>query len=146
MDAIDVFARYAMAFEEACGSDDWSTVSSFFTDDAVYETFAGPPFGGRHEGRSAVIEHLKESVDGFDRRFDTREPPELLAGPELRDGAVWIRWRVIYRLAGAPPLALEGEETAVFDGDRICRLEDRFEDEMSAAVIEWMDAHGDKLK
>ena len=146
MDPIAVFAEYAAAFEMAFEKDDWSGVEASLTEDVVYETFAGEPFAGRREGRQTVIDYMKQSLDDFDRRFDLRDTPELLEGPELRAGAVWIRWRVSYRVADAPPLVLEGEETAELEGDRICRLEDRISDSVSARVVEWMDRHGAKLK
>jgi hypothetical protein len=145
MDPITAFVNYAAAFEVAFETDDWTGVEACFTEDVVYETFGGPPFGGLREGRRAVVDHLKRSVEEFDRLFDVREPPELLAGPELRDGAVWIRWRVTYRIAGAPPLAVEGEESAVLEGDRINRLEDRISDDVSARILEWMATHGGLL-
>ena len=146
MKPIEVFGRYAMAFEEAVRLDDWSAVEPFFTEDAVYESFGPGPFAGRRKGRRAVLDHLKRSLDTFDRRFDVREHPEMVRGPELTDDSVWIRWTVTYRVDGAPPFVLEGEETAVMDGDRISRLEDRFSDEMAAAFDEWMARYGDRLK
>ena len=92
-----------------------------------------------------VVGSMKQSLDTFDRRFDTREI-ELLEGPELRDGAVWIRWRATYRVGGAPPLAVEGEETAAIEGGRIRRLEDRIADEVTSRVLEWMDRYRERLK
>jgi hypothetical protein len=145
MQPIEVFGKYAMAFEEFVRMDDRSVLVPFFTEDAVYETIGAGPFSGRREGRRAVLAYLKESLDAFDRRFDARESPEMVAGPEIDEDSVWIRWRVTYRVAGAPPLVLEGEETAVVDGDRICRLEDRFTDEMVASLDAWLREHGDKL-
>jgi len=146
MQPIEVFGKYAMAFEEAVRLDDWSVVEPFFTEDAVYETIGAGPFSGRHEGRREVLDYLKESLDGFDRRFDIRDNPEMVEGPRVEDHSVWIRWRVTYKVEGAPPLVLEGEETAVMDGDRIRRLEDRFTDQMAADLDNWMRKHGDKLK
>ena len=146
MKPIEVFGKYAMAFEEVVRLDDWSVVESFFTEDAVYETIGTGPFSGRREGRRAVLDYLKESLDGFDRRFDVRDNPEMVEGPRVDGDSVWISWRVTYRVEGAPPFVLEGEETAVMDGDRICRLEDRFTDQIAADLNEWMKQHGDKLK
>ena len=62
------------------------------------------------------------------------------------DGAVWLRWRGRYHVSGAPPLEIEGEETATFDGDRIRRLEDRFEPEAPKAMLSWMSEHGARMK
>ena len=87
---------------------------------------------------------LGDQLDGNDRRFDAREL-EMLAGPENRDGSAWIRWRVTYRVEGAPPLVMEGEETATFEGDRIRRLEDRYEAEMKQRISSYLKEHGEKL-
>jgi hypothetical protein len=146
MNPIERFARYATAFETAVDTDDWSAVEPYFTEDAEYETLGEPPFNQRSQGRKNVMEHLKRSLDSFDRRFDVRENPEMLEGPELRDGAVWFRWRVTYRVADAPPFPFEGEETAHFEGDRIRRLEDRFAPDTGARLATWMAEHGSKLK
>jgi len=145
MEAIEVFGAYAMAFEEFVRLEDRSVLQPFFTEDAVYETIGAGPFSGRREGRRAVFDYLKGSLDSFDRRFDVREAPEIIEGPRITDDSVWIRWRVTYRVEGAPPLVLEGEETAVMEGDRIRRLEDRVTDEMVATLDAWMQQHGDKL-
>ena len=111
----------------------------------MYELFGGEPFAGRHEGRDAVLEYMKLSLDGFDRRFESREV-SLIEGPELRDGAVWVRWRARYRVAGAPDLEIDGEEKAYFEGDRIRRLEDQFPPDASTATLAYFEKHGDKLK
>lgn len=38
MNAVDRFAQYAFAFEQALVSGDWAPVAEHFTDDAVDET------------------------------------------------------------------------------------------------------------
>ena len=144
MSDVGRFMAYAAAFEQAYTSDDWSVVEPFFTEDAVYETLADPPFAGRYEGRPAILAYFKNVLDGFDRRFDERRL-DLLGGPEMRDGAVWIRWAVTYRVAGAPDLRFEGEERAHFDGERIRRLEDRIPKEEGARAQAFMGEHGGKL-
>jgi len=145
VDPIARFGEYAAAFEVAFEKDDWSALEPYFSEDAVYEILGGPPFAGKWEGRRAVLEYLKKSLDTFDRRFETREL-ELLEGPELRDGAVWIRWRGTYRVADAPPFVMEGEETARLRGDRIERLEDRFESAAAEKLGAWMGANAPKLR
>lgn len=142
---IDRFLAYAVAFEEGVKSDDWSVVEPFFTEDAVYETDGGPPFAGRREGRAAVLAFFKQSLDEFDRRFDSREG-ELLEGPMEKDGGVFIKWAATYRVANAPELRIEGEERAFYDGDRIRRLEDYFPPDARERIAAFMDAHGSKLK
>jgi len=147
MDPIRRFSEYAAAFEKAYANDDWSVLEPYFTEDAVYETFADPPLAGRAEGRDEVLAYFQRSVNGFDRRYSTREV-EVLEGPELRDGAVWIRWRARYRLPNpeAEPLVIGGEERAWLEGDRIRRLEDRFEPDTGRRAVEHMGAHAGQLR
>ena len=145
MNPIERFQEYADAFEVVYEKDDWSALDPFFTEDAVYETIADEPLAGVHEGRKAVFAQLKQSLDTFDRRFDSREL-ELREGPVERDGGVWMRWAVTYRVEGAPPLVLEGEELARFEGDRIRRLEDRFADDATQKMLAWMGEHAGRLR
>ncbi len=145
MSDVERFEKYAADFEVAFENDDWSLVGRHFSEDAVYETLAGPPMGGCHEGRDAVLASMKQTLDGFDRRFDSREVV-FTEGPEMRGGKVWLRARVIYAVAGAPDLVLEGEETATFDGDGITRLEDDYPEGVSDVVLQYLNAHGAKLR
>ena len=87
MGQIDRYLAYAAAFEEVYLSDDWSQLEPFFTEDAVYNFVAPVPFGGTYEGRAAVLAQFKNSVNGLDRRFDSRTV-EVLEGPSEKDGAV----------------------------------------------------------
>ena len=89
-----------------------------------------------------MIDYLKQSVEGFDKRFEERELTTLKT--EERGDSVWIQWRITYRAGGAE-LSIEGEETATFDGDRIARLEDRFPAEASALTQKFFEQHTDKL-
>jgi hypothetical protein len=145
MSLIDRFQAYADAFEVAFEKDDWSVLEPYFTADAVYETRGGGPFDGRAEGRGKLIDYLKQSVSGFDRRFDERIL-EMTDGPEERDGQVWMRWRATYRVGDAPEIAIEGESTAHYDGDRIRLLEDAFAEGASDEVLAWMGRHAGKLR
>ena len=74
MSLIARFAEYAAAFEKAYETDDWSVLVPYFTDDASYDSPLPAPFGGRPEGRDAVIAYLHGVVDQLDRRFSTRFP------------------------------------------------------------------------
>jgi hypothetical protein len=145
MGKIDRYLAYAAAFEEAYVSDDWEKLEMFFTDDAVYAFIAPAPFGGKYEGRAAVLAQFKNSVNGLDRRFDSRTV-EVLEGPSEKEGEVWIRWAATYTLAGAPDCRMEGEERAVFAGDRIRRLEDSLADAEARRVGAYFAQYGAKLK
>jgi predicted ester cyclase len=145
MDAVERFAQYAMAFEQAFVSDDWAPVAEHFTEDVVYETFGDGPLVGRAEGRTAVIERLTRGVDGLDRRFDERVP-EILDGPRERDGGAWMRFAVTFRRAGLPDLRITGDHTTYFHADRICRIEESISSTVGRAVDAYLAAHGTALK
>jgi len=142
--ALARFGAYAAAFEKAFETDDWSEVAPFFHEDAVYEVQLGAPFGGRFEGREAILAYFKKILDTFDRRFDAREV-SLLEGPTEEGGRVWLRGRADYRLSGMQSFGFELEEIATFDGDRIRHLEDRYDAETREDVEAWLDTHGKAL-
>ena len=145
MGIVERYGAYATAFEEAYASDNWSKLEPFFTEDAVYEFIAPAPFGGKYEGRTAILTQFKNSVNALDRRFDSRKV-EVLEGPSEKDGGVWMRWAAIYTLAGAPDCRMEGEERAVFADDRIRRLADSMTDAEAGRVGAYFAQHGAKLK
>ncbi len=144
MDLVARFQEYADAFEEVFENDDWYRLEPYFTEDAVYEIHAQAPIASRHEGRDEVFVALKVSLDNNDRRFDSRDL-EVTEGPEIRDGGVWLRWRVRYTLDGTPGVELEGIETAYFEGDRISLLEDTFTDESQKGFFEFLSKYGSTL-
>ena len=144
MSNIPRFAEYAGAFEKAYASDDWSLVEPYFHEDAVYEVNAAPPFGGRFEGRDAILAYFQEIVNRLDRRFASREI-EGMEGPRETDDSVWLKGAAIYRAEGVPDLRLVLEETARFDGDRIAALADRYEPEMLREFEAYVAAHGERL-
>ena len=145
MGIVERFGAYAEAFEQAYASDDWSVLEQYFTEDAVYNFIAAPPLGGRHEGRATILRDFQSAVNGFDRCFASRRI-ELIEGPLEKDGDVWMKWAAIYTLDGAPECRMEGEERAVFEGDRISLLEDSVTDAEGQRLGAYMEAHGDKLK
>jgi hypothetical protein len=144
MSPIPRFAAYAAAFEKAYASDDWSLVEPFFTEDAVYEAGLPDLLGGRIEGRDAILGYFKRVLDGFDRRFVSRAVV-LLDGPRADGDAVWLRGRADYTSAIAPDLSFELEEIATFAGDRIRRLEDRYDAATRDALARYFEQHGAAL-
>jgi len=134
------FAEYAADFEKTYADDDWKRLEAHFTEDAIYAIDGDPPFGGRHEGRAQLIGYLRDSVNGFDRKFDARRI-EVVGEP--KSGSSWfeIRWRVTYEKAGCPDLVLDGVERATLRGDRIALLEDTFEADAVRRANEYFEQH-----
>lgn len=144
MNKTERFAQYAEDFEKTYADDDWSRLRQHFTDDAVYETVGDEAFAGRAEGLDALLDRLQSAVNGFDRKFATRNL-ELKGDLEERPDSVFLSWEATYTVPDAPALTLAGTEEAVFDGDRIKHLKDTFRPEIGAAVAAWMEKHGTKL-
>jgi hypothetical protein len=144
MSLIPRFVAYAAAFEQSYESDDWSFVEPFFHEDAVYEAGIALLEGTRFEGRAAVLDYFKAVLDGFDRRFESREL-NLLEGPSEDGQAVRIKGSATYRAPGVPDLVLVLDEIVTFDGDRIIHLEDRYDDAMKAEIDAYIEAHAEAL-
>lgn len=137
MSILDRYQAYADAFERSLEDDDWSRIEPFFTEDAVYE---GEPDA---RGREAVLAKLKNGVDAFDRRMDSRTPD--FQTPTVDGDTLTMKWKVTYTKAGLPDLVLSGLETAIFRGDRIKLLRDTFDPAAQKALEEWMGRHGPAL-
>jgi hypothetical protein len=138
------FAAYAAAFEESYKSDDWTGVGEFFAESAVYEAGSDLFLGGHFEGREAILAYFRNALDRFDRRFESRELT-LLEGPDEEGQTLRIRGSATYRSAGVPDLVLVLDEFVTFDGDRIVRLEDRYDAQMQAELQAYLAAHGKTL-
>ena len=141
MDLVARYTEYVDAFEETFADENWDRLDQYFTEDAVYHVPGDPPFAGTWEGRSTLLDHIRESVNGFDRLFDERVPVEITDGPRSNGGQVEIGWKATYPKAGAPDLVIEGTEHATFEGDRIARLEDRFAQGSAKRVGEYMEKY-----
>lgn len=55
MSQVRRFQEYADAFEKVFENDDWSVLEPYFTEDAVYETIAGPPFWGEDRRAKSAL-------------------------------------------------------------------------------------------
>jgi predicted ester cyclase len=144
MDLVERFAHYAMAFEQAFASDDWSALPACFTPGASYETYGAGPLAGCAVGREAVVARLRGLVGGIDRRFD-RRVPAIIDGPRERDGGVWMRFALTLERDGLPPLTIHGDHTVLYDGEQIARIEEYVPARDGAAVEAYLAAHAAQL-
>lgn len=150
MNPLKLFLAYAAAFEETYRDDDWTRLEPFFTEDAFYSVSLGPPLGGRWDGRSAVLAHLRESVDELDRRLDSRAI-DVVGEPVLEADSIEFAWRGTYQKAGCPDLVFGGRERATYreatgsggagSGEpaaRIASLVDTMDEGSDVAIQGWM--------
>lgn len=143
MSILDRYLEYARAFEEVMADDDWTRLEPYFTEDSVHRE--GESADSDAKGRSQTLASLKASVDGFDRKMDSRalrftEPPR-----EEGDRIV-SKLEARYGKSGAPDVVLIVTETAVFRGDQICLLQDVLDPEGEAALAGWLEEHGAALQ
>lgn len=128
--ALEVLLEYAAAFEETYVDDDWSRLSPYFAEDAVYEVRGGP-LACTLQKPAAIFAGLKKSVDGLDRKCDQRRI-DVLGGPEVTstDGGdeVAIDWRVRYVYGDLPETGFAGRSVAVVNNGVITHLRDEYSD------------------
>lgn len=142
---VQELAAYAMAFEQTFADDDWQRLEPYFAPDAEREVLGGGILAYHSVGRDQVLSDLRRNVDDMDRRFDQRIP-EVLAGPEERDGVVWMDWRLTLRRAGLPDLVVEGNHGTWHRGGLITRIEEHVSDEVGAAVEAYLGKHAAALR
>jgi hypothetical protein len=139
MEDLPRFLAYARDFEKTLRDDDWSRLSQYFHDDAVYEV-EGAPLGCRLVGRDAIFTGIKKSLDGFDRRFDGRDVA-VTSGPQMDGGWLTMGWVVTYNKAGKQPFPLRGASRVSYRDGKIARLIDTYEPGMIAEGQAWMKAN-----
>jgi hypothetical protein len=142
---VEQLAAYAMAFEQTFADDDWSRLAPHFAADAEREVLGGGILAYHSVGREHVIGDLKRNVEDMDRRFDLRIP-EVLAGPEERNGAVWMDWRLTLRRAGLPDLIVEGSHGTWHRDGVITRIEEHVSDAVGARVEAYLAKHAAALE
>jgi len=139
MSNLERFQAYADAFEETYSDDNWQRLEEYFTADAVY----APGDGTEAVGREQVFAKLRDSVNGLDRRFDSRA---LSTTPPTLDGdTVSFSWQMTLSKSGAPDLTISGVEHATYSDGAISRMEDVFDEGAGEALGSWMAAHGGSL-
>ena len=135
MDIVQRFVAYAGDFEKTYVDDDWSRLRQYFADDAVYEV-KSKAIGCRLTGPDAIFKGIKQSLDGFDRKFPSRAV-EVTGAPEVSGNEMQVSWKVTYTKPGVPTLVLRGRSTARYAGDKITHLSDAYDAVMDQEMSDW---------
>lgn len=143
MEIMQRFLEYAGDFEQTLKDDDWTRLRQYFADDAVYEVRA-ESFGCRLVGCDAIFAGMKKSLDGFDRRFSSRQL-ELTSVPEIDADEIRFGWKVTYQQTALPEYVIEGHTTIRYAGDRIIFLGDAFDPSQDAYLADYQRTNGVKL-
>ncbi|MGB5326463.1 MAG: nuclear transport factor 2 family protein [Pseudomonadales bacterium] len=144
MNILEQFMAYAQDFEKTYADDDWSRLYSYFHDDAVYEVVS-ENMGCKLEGPAAIFAGIKKSLDGFDRRFQTRE---IRPGDDLQLGedSISLSWSAKYTVPGQPPFVLHGRSEATLHNGKIRLLRDSYDASAAQAMDAWVEASGIALE
>lgn len=142
MSILEHYQAYFNAFEIAYDTDDWADVASFFTEDAVYEA----PGGFKAEGREAVAELLKKSLDMLDRRFPVKRRIEVLESKrEASEDYLKVPGNIHYMLPGQPTLVVYMHEDVWFRNGKISRLVDVIPKEDMVKMMNYLKEHKAQL-
>jgi len=139
MSAMEKFREYAADFEKTFHDDDWPRLRKYFADDAVYEV-RSTVFGCRLVGPDAIFHAIKKSLDGFDRRFASREITIVSVSDATEDGFE-IAWVVTYTKEDAPPFRLRGSTRVSYESGRIVQMADIYDEAMDRESAAWVATH-----
>lgn len=142
---LERFLGYVRAFELAQLADAWGALEPHLAEEARHVVHCAGPLRMDDRGRAAVIDGLRRSVHGMDRRFDVRIP-ELLEGPLVRPDGIWMRFSLRLRRAGLPELHIEGEHRVEYAGGRIQRIEEWIAPETGERVEAFLVEHDARLR
>jgi hypothetical protein len=142
---LERFLGYVRAFELVYLTDAWAALEPHLAQDVGHVVHSEGLLRMDDRGRAAVIEGLRRSVHGMDRRFDARIP-ELVEGPLVRPDGVWMRFSLRLRRAGLPELHVEGEHVAEYAAGRIVRIEEWIAPGMGERVDAFLTEHDARLR
>ena len=144
MGTLDRFVAYAAEFEKTLVDDDWSRLEPYFSDTAIYRV-ESDRFGCELEGPARIFAGMKKSLDGFDRKFESRSI-ERTGGPEVDGEELRVAWKLTYHHPDWPDFVLLGRSLARLHDGRIVLLVDSYDDEqVAAALADWTRETGVEL-
>ena len=143
MGTLESFLAYAADFEKTLADDDWNRIAPHWHDDAVYR-IDSEAFGCEITGSEAIFRGMKKSLDGFDRKFDSRTI-DVLEGPVIEGDELRASWAVTYVKAGVPNFVLPGKSTIRFRDGKVSFLSDAFEDDVTETLADWTRETGIEL-
>ena len=144
MTPAELLVAYAADFEASFIDDEWTRLEKYFAADAVYEVKGIANFNCRIEGPTAIFAGMKKSLDGFDRKLESRTIA-ITSELDATDDTVELDWKVTYTKTGAPPFELIGHSFVRVRDGKIVELVDSYTPEMDKAAIEWVLAYGPDL-
>lgn len=141
MHILERFQAYAEDFEKTYVDNDWSRITPYFADDAVYEVRGMSAFPVSGRGKQGVVEALEKAIDDLDRRCKSRSL-ELTAPPSVEGNTVIIHWQGVYTIDGGDDLVIAGREDATYnDAGEIVALVDTYDEAAATGFAAWLTRH-----
>jgi ketosteroid isomerase-like protein len=117
------FVRYALRFERAFKTDEWTAVKACFHPDARYIVEGSDSeWDGESRGPDAIAAYFKRILDAMDRKFE-RRIPGVRGWPRVADGELRLLWKARYVAPGGE-VVLNGESRCRFSDGKIIELRD----------------------
>lgn len=140
MDVLKLFLTYAADFEITYKDDNWDRLHQYFNDQAIYE-IVSPSMPCTLTSPTEIFRGIKKSLDGFDRRYDSRE---IAIGNDLKtdDSTLSASWSVTYIKGELPPFVLKGKSVCTFRDNKIEKLVDTFDAQNEQALMDWVTQTG----
>lgn len=141
MQILERFMAYAADFEKTYVDNDWSRITPYFADNAVYEVRGMSAIPVLGQGKQGVVEALEKAINDLDRRCKSRNL-ELTAPPSVQDSTVTIHWRGVYEIEGGDDLVIAGREDATYnEAGEIEALIDTYDESAAADFGAWLAKH-----
>ena len=134
--------KFATDFEIAYRTDCWNRVAQHFAVDATYEV-RNADFACMLEGRDAIVDGFKRSLDGFDRHL--RRKMFVVEGPHEDSEQLSFVWFGRYTASNAPTLELSARQTLSFCDGKISSLVDEYLPGYGAKATSWIETHRPNL-
>jgi len=130
---------FAMDFEVAYRTDNWSDVEGHFSPDAKYEV-RNTSFDCSIIGPKNIVAGFKKSIDGFDRNL--KRKLLVTEGPTETVDSVSFVWQGCYTAPDLPPLKISARQTLRFADGKICSILDEYQPGEGKKISAWLESHG----
>ena len=137
-----LFVDYAIDFEVAYATDDWSVVGRHFTPDATYRV-SNSTFDCELRQPENIVLGFKRSLDGFDRRL--KRSLKVVDGPSENASMVTFIWAGRYDGDDCPSLELSAKQTAHYRDGLIELLTDEYLPGYGDTANQWIHEYNPSL-
>lgn len=143
MNSLKIYDAYYWAFEDAYDTDIWDKVSTYFTNDAIYES----PMAGEIKGKENIITVFQASLNRFDRKFSIKRTiKEIKEEKIVEENYLKIPGIITYGNKNCPDLVVNMTEEVWFKNGLIEKIVDDIPFSERIKIQLYLEEHKDRLK